>query len=69
MDEGDPVPDAADHPVQDIQWTELGGNGDANEMQGWRRDNSKRSTEIFEEKLKVVRFVPDCPVLKCYSIC
>nr|DAT78564.1 MAG TPA: hypothetical protein [Caudoviricetes sp.] len=38
-------------------------------MQGWRRDNSKRSTEIFEEKLKVVRFVPDCPVLKCYSIC
>lgn len=69
MDAGDSLPDAADHPVQVLQPVELGRGSDTDEMQGRRRDNSKRSTEIFEEKLKIVRFVPDCPVSKCYSIC
>ncbi len=57
MDEGDPVPDAEDYPVQVLQPIKLGRGGDADgaEVHGWECKNGV--SKIYGRKLIFVRFV------------
>lgn len=57
MDAGDSLPDAADHPVQDIQWTELGGNGNVDGTEVYSRKCKNGVPKIYGRKIMFVRFV------------
>ena len=61
MDAGDSLPDAADHPIQNIQWIELGGNSNIDGAEVYGRRDKERISKIYERKLMFVPFVPHVP--------
>lgn len=54
MDAGDSLPDATDHPIQDLQRIELGGNSNVDGTEVYSGQCEDGISEIYERNLMFV---------------